>query len=73
MSGNDPGGSERVPPLNLTRSEISILHGVLSSYNVGGAFGVGTGDFEDYESLRLKVERIHRSLDTGSDTSGGEP
>ncbi|EMA34120.1 hypothetical protein C446_13564 [Halobiforma nitratireducens JCM 10879] len=74
MGEQSADGTEQVPPLNLTSDEFDLLHIVVTTYNDAGAFDEETDDFEDWESLKGKVERIHqqRQLQSDSDRSRGE-
>lgn len=67
MTEQSADSTDRIPPLNLTSEELELLYIVVTTYNDGGAFGEGTGDLKDWENLREKVERIHRSIDTRID------
>ena len=59
-------GTERVPPLNLTRDEFIFLHGIINPEQYDTSKW-SDEEVEALKSLREKLDRNYHSLKTATD------
>jgi len=58
-------GTDRVPPLNMTRQEAMVLHAVLSQEQAGAWENADDGDV--IRSLQGKISLIKHEVETDSE------